>query len=304
MVNKRGKFLINKQGQIRKFSLCNFSSKNRRGQFFIIAAIVIITVIVSIATVSNYTQRKDVVKLYDLGQELGIESQQVLDYGTYNELNESEMKSLMETFIQNYVSYIEEKKNIYFVFGNKEKINVIGYQEIVSEDICVELNPTQVCGNGIVEKGEECDDGNLVSDDSCSSACKLETAALTIEKCVGEDIGTSLECCNNDKTETGEICDKTDLSGKTCELLGFVSGTLSCNSNCGFDTSSCVSKERECTSYLNVGETQEFSKTGEQIDKVVITISNVDYEFTLKEGENFYFVIWQEIGGEKHVVTN
>lgn len=31
-----------------------------------------------------------------------------------------------------------------------------------------------VCGNGVVEPGEECDDGNLIDHDGCSSACKKE----------------------------------------------------------------------------------------------------------------------------------
>jgi len=288
MVNRKGKFL-----------------NDKRGQFFIIAAIVIITVIVSIATVSNYTQRKDAVKLYDLGQELGIESQQVLEYGTYNELSDEEMTALMETFIKNYVSYIEEKKNIYFVFGNKEKINVIGYQEIVSEEICVALNPTETCGNGIVEKEEECDDGGIIDGDGCDSGCNLEQLTPDLARCELAATESLPQCCNNNDQINGvEICDGTDFNDKTCQSLGFESGDLKCNNKCEFDTSSCVAKERECTSYLSVGETQAFPKEGAEINKVAISIANVDYEFTLKEGENFYFVIWQEIGEEKHVVTN
>src|SRR5699024_11837435 len=31
-----------------------------------------------------------------------------------------------------------------------------------------------VCGNGIVEDGEACDDGNTTSGDGCSSSCELE----------------------------------------------------------------------------------------------------------------------------------
>ncbi|HEY2774275.1 MAG TPA: DUF4215 domain-containing protein, partial [Candidatus Binatia bacterium] len=30
----------------------------------------------------------------------------------------------------------------------------------------------QVCGNGVLEAGEECDDGNLIDNDTCSNACK------------------------------------------------------------------------------------------------------------------------------------
>ena len=45
------------------------------------------------------------------------------------------------------------------------------------------------CGNGSVEDGEECDDGNAVADDGCSSACRLEGAdALSSRSCPGMPI--------------------------------------------------------------------------------------------------------------------
>lgn len=37
--------------------------------------------------------------------------------------------------------------------------------------------PVPICGNAILESGEECDDGNLVSGDECSDICKLEPKA-------------------------------------------------------------------------------------------------------------------------------
>jgi len=181
--------------------------KNRRGQFFLIAAIIIIVVIVGIVTVSNYTEESDAVKLYDLGEELGIESQNVLDYGTYSELNEEEMKGLMENFIQNYVDYIGDTGNLYFVFGNKNKIYVVAYQELMSEEVCIKLNP---------------------------------------------DIDANAPCV-------------------PLQILK---------------------------------ETQEFPATGTEIGKVAIIIEENEYQFKLKEGENFYFVIWQKFGGDKYVVTS
>lgn len=36
------------------------------------------------------------------------------------------------------------------------------------------LCPPAVCGNGMKERGEDCDDGNLVDGDGCSSHCTLE----------------------------------------------------------------------------------------------------------------------------------
>jgi hypothetical protein len=189
-----------------------FKKRGKRAQFFLIAAVVIIVVVVSVITVSNYTQPKSDVKLYDLGTELGIESQNVLDYGTYSQLNESQMTTLMETFIKNYHDYTGGDKNIYFIFGNSQKISVIGYQDIANESVCITLNPSSYYGYG--------------------------------------------------------------------------------------------SSSNECANYTAIGTTQEFPADGQAITKVVITIASIDYQFKLKQGENFYFVIWQEVGGEKHVVTS
>ena len=45
------------------------------------------------------------------------------------------------------------------------------------DDLCIVGTPliaTAVCGDGIIEAGEQCDDGNTVSGDGCSSTCQLE----------------------------------------------------------------------------------------------------------------------------------
>jgi hypothetical protein len=225
--------------------------REKKGQFFLIAAVIIIVVIVSVITVSNYTSKKDEVKLYDLGQEIGIESQQVIDSGTYSGLNDEEMANLMEQFAKNYVSYIEEEKNIYFVFGNKEQIHFLGYQDLIDEKVCVKLN---------------------------------------IE-------GTSSEC---------------KPSGQTC------SSTEECCSGLACEGQKCIVN---CMMILEMQQTTSIPEnklTTEEIDNVVVRVggqSNVetsdeqtsgatDYQFSLKKGENFYFVIWREIKGEKHVVTS
>jgi cysteine-rich repeat protein len=54
--------------------------------------------------------------------------------------------------------------------------------------------PIAVCGNGIVESGETCDDNNTVNGDGCSNTCKLETAV-----------------CGNGIVESGEACDDGNM---------------------------------------------------------------------------------------------
>jgi len=51
---------------------------------------------------------------------------------------------------------------------------------LIDGDGCTSKCKNQVCGNGVVEPGEECDDGNLINNDGCSSTCKLESKPLCL----------------------------------------------------------------------------------------------------------------------------
>ncbi|MBU1198458.1 MAG: DUF4215 domain-containing protein [Nanoarchaeota archaeon] len=84
------------------------------------------------------------------------------------------------------------------------------------------------CGNGVVAGNEECDDGNNIDGDGCSTYCKSED-------------------CGNNRVEVGEVCDGTDLNGKNCDTIGdFTGGTLGCKDNCGFNTSKCNDPVNYC----------------------------------------------------------
>ena len=128
------------------------------------------------------------------------------------------------------------------------------------------------CGNGVVEQGEECDDGVNNSDtepDRCRTDCSDprcgDDVADTGEECDGQDLqlmsctdfgsytGGTLTCtqdchfdqtdcstCGNALVETGEVCDGTNLQGLTCNTAGgFDAGALACDANCDWDFSGC-----------------------------------------------------------------
>lgn len=63
-----------------KISCCNFFPKNRRGQFYLIAAIVIISVIIGFTSVANYSKKKSSEKINDLRDEMQIETAKILEY--------------------------------------------------------------------------------------------------------------------------------------------------------------------------------------------------------------------------------
>jgi len=58
--------------------------------------------------------------------------------------------------------------------------------------------PTTVCGNGILETGEQCDDGNTVNSDGCSSVCAREVSdnghGNDPEKCDPSNPGENKDC--------------------------------------------------------------------------------------------------------------
>jgi len=60
-----------------------------------------------------------------------------------------------------------------------------------------------VCGNNVVETGEQCDDGNIVSGDGCSSSCQTEGAVC------GNGTVESGEQCDDGNTNSGDGCSAT-----------------------------------------------------------------------------------------------
>ncbi len=108
-----------------------------------------------------------------------------------------------------------------------------------------------VCGNGIVEVGEQCDGGigdALCTDFSftggtlsCSDTCTFDTNQCTSDSQDGDIPAV----CGNGIVEVGEQCDN-DIGDSTCQDFDdFTGGTLICNNECQLDTSNCI-KDPEC----------------------------------------------------------
>ncbi|CAN5920222.1 hypothetical protein BH11MYX4_BH11MYX4_05450 [soil metagenome] len=47
------------------------------------------------------------------------------------------------------------------------------------------------CGNGVVDEGEACDDGNLASDDGCSPLCVPDGRPPAVESCPGQPVAVA-----------------------------------------------------------------------------------------------------------------
>lgn len=127
------------------------------------------------------------------------------------------------------------------------------------------------CGNGRLEFGEQCDDGNTDFGDGCSPRCDSDEAcgngvtdALVGEDC---DCGTNPDAlppgcpminsdaegsicrpscaavgCGDGVVVLPEDCEGADLGGRTCLDLGYYGGDLACRASCRFDVTACAGR--------------------------------------------------------------
>lgn len=118
-----------------------------------------------------------------------------------------------------------------------------------AEDTSVDSTGGPVCGNGVVDEGEDCD-----GDDLGGATC------ATMEGFDGGTLGCTDDCtfdtsacmsCGNEIVEGDEECDGTDFGGVNCQDLGFGVGLPMCTSDCTFDTSNCPDEGKHCMSDVN-----------------------------------------------------
>jgi len=83
-------------------------------------------------------------------------------------------------------------------------------------NVCQLESGDPICGDGIPELGEQCDDGNIIDGDGCNHLCLVETVFST---------------CGNGIVELGESCDDGNIvSGDGCSDLCNIEGL---NTICG-----------------------------------------------------------------------
>jgi len=122
-----------------------------------------------------------------------------------------------------------------------------------------------VCGNNLVESGEQCDDGNTTAEDGCSATCQTEGGGGPVcgdgvkegsEQCddgnTANGDGCSASCvveqpasvCGNNKIETGEACD----DGNTADGDG-------CSASCQIEVPVCGNNKIETGENCDDGNT-------------------------------------------------
>ncbi len=99
----------------------------KRGQFYLMAAIIIIAILSGLTFIFNYSSLGVYsTQQFYIGEELSIEAEKVMDYALKNSIDS---RTLLENFTKTYSNYSEEGDDFYFLFGNRDLITVAGYKK-------------------------------------------------------------------------------------------------------------------------------------------------------------------------------
>ena len=122
--------------------------KQKRGQFFLLAAIILSAVIISLTLTANYVDVNDEPEnFYDYTYEVTRESGGVVDYEIYTGFEDDEN---LNDFVDKMVLDLRDKDpaaNFYFIYGNSSRVDIRNYGV---DDIQAEGQNVEAGGNKVV----------------------------------------------------------------------------------------------------------------------------------------------------------
>lgn len=117
----------------------------KKAQLFIIAALIIVGILFSSVSITNYIKGKPKpTAFYDLSKEISSESSQVLDYATYK--RDSDVNKLIANFTDKYASYAGENVELVFVYGNTNSLIIENYTLVDTGGVCADLGEGSCSG--------------------------------------------------------------------------------------------------------------------------------------------------------------
>ena len=95
---------------------------NKKGQFYLVAAILIVLAISGIASIKTYTVIKsEPRKIQDIGSELREETTRIVDYGVYSKQNLTRvLNNFTDSEFAPYFLKKTENTNIVFIYGDAD----------------------------------------------------------------------------------------------------------------------------------------------------------------------------------------
>ncbi len=110
----------------------------KRGQYYLIAGIIILSILIGFLVIVNYTKKGSTDIVEDMGDELKIETQKVLEY----DLVQGEEK--MRQFGKDYSTYVGSDIELYFITGENPNIKAYKYFSNIEIDVTEDLTIDEV----------------------------------------------------------------------------------------------------------------------------------------------------------------
>ncbi|MFZ4057382.1 MAG: DUF4215 domain-containing protein [Ferruginibacter sp.] len=124
-------------------------------------------------------------------------------------------------------------------FGSLNRLSKalqLNYQSAVAEKLPPVYNTPGICGNGVVESGEVCDDGNLNDFDGCTNVCTIQIgfscsgSPSVCSTVCGDGLKAGAETCDDGNAANGDGCSATCATETGYSCFGIPS---ICTSVCG-----------------------------------------------------------------------
>jgi hypothetical protein len=124
----------------------------KRGQFYLIAALVIIGIITGLAAIYNSAQRSgEDLTVYDLSNEINFEAARVLDSGVFNAKTYDQKSQNLEVITDFYASQ-HPINDLFILYGDEEELTLVFYNRTKTGSVGVAVGgpPVQfpVSGTG------------------------------------------------------------------------------------------------------------------------------------------------------------
>jgi len=103
-------------------------SMNKKAQFYLVAAIIIVMILAGIASIKTYAIAKaEPRKIKDISSELKEETTRIIDYGIYSAVDLPDLLNRFDEEFSEYFLKKTEETNIIFVYGNQTQLYSVQY---------------------------------------------------------------------------------------------------------------------------------------------------------------------------------
>lgn len=106
----------------------------KRGQFYLVATIVIVALFLSYIALMNYSIKIENMEIYKFVEELDTEGEKVLDY------EEATGANVFDDFAKDYTYYVGDNRDIYFIVGTSGSLDAFNYDDENKIPLDVNIN--------------------------------------------------------------------------------------------------------------------------------------------------------------------